>query len=167
MNTRHTYYTYLRAPYERWQQISFLNMFYTKCTNIMALNECVVFYKGSNFTSHKLCCLAVEEMWWHKVQQSVLCARSRFLSNSLQHVVLSTQSKSFTIGFSHSHDFLHRKVSSYFSIAVGSCITPTVMLIKNEIFHCLTLGEENRLMVFESRMQRKIFRLKRGEVTGK
>jgi hypothetical protein len=80
--------------------------------------------------------------------------------------VLSTQSKSFTVGFSHWHDFLHRKVSSYISTAVGSCITPAVMLIKTEILHCFTLGEENRFMVFESRMQRKIFRLKRVEVTG-
>jgi len=79
--------------------------------------------------------------------------------------VLSTRSKSFTVGFSHWHDFLHRKVSSYISTAVGSCIT-AVMLVKNEIFHYLTLGKENRVMVFESRMQRKIFRLKRVEVTG-
>jgi len=43
-------------------RLVFLKMIYTKCTNILALNEYVMFYKGSDFTSHELCCLAVEEM---------------------------------------------------------------------------------------------------------
>jgi hypothetical protein len=40
------------------------------------------------------------------------------------------------------------------------------MLIENGTLWCPTLGEENRLMVFENRVCRKIFGLKRVEIKG-